>query len=70
VVYIGLLGVPVSTASKLKEELGDEVPFDKLGSSFKELVVWLGIHAEAISEGRILNCLSTAAQSRELKSST
>jgi len=63
VVYTGLLGVPVRTASNVKEELSglvfveavvDEVFREKLGSSLRELAPGVGIQAEVESVGRTL----------------
>lgn len=60
---MGLLGVPVRTASKLKEELlgcGEEEEDDPegflawFGSSLREFEPGVGIHADVESVGRIL----------------
>ena len=61
-VYTGLLGVPVRTASNVNEELAGlafaealaEVFREKLGSSLREFVAGVGTQAEVASVGRTL----------------
>ena len=55
-VYIGLLGVPVRTASKLNEVLDEGVVvfLECVGSSLRELSDGEGIHAEVVFVGRTL----------------
>jgi len=70
---MGLLGVPVRTASNVKEELAglifaealeNDVFRGKLGSSLRELVAGVGIQAEVVSLGLTLQINKKPKRSR------